>query len=87
LKKAPIKRESEKLVRSLEISNPLGAALLAGTVVTKTNYLFLWVRIVTWSMLDISDLQRKLDLLPTKLDELYSHMLNRIDPIHSAQAS
>jgi len=36
---------------------------------------------------DISELQRRLDSLPSDLDALYRHILQRIDPLYIAQAS
>jgi hypothetical protein len=52
------------------------------------------VRIVTKTLLDglrnrdeISDLQRRLDVLPPDLDALYSHMIDHIDPLYTVQAS
>ncbi|PMD15289.1 hypothetical protein NA56DRAFT_350067 [Hyaloscypha hepaticicola] len=78
----------------LELSNPNGARSLVRKVVTKANGVFLWVRIVTKSLLnglrnwdDISDLQRRLDELPSDLNALYSHMLDLIDTLYFPQAS
>lgn len=78
----------------LETSNPNGARSLVRNIVTKANGVFLWVRIVTKSLLnglrnwdDISDLQRRLDELPSDLNALYSHMLDRIEPLYFLQAS
>jgi hypothetical protein len=89
----------EKLLSSerftiLEAANPHAADRLSRTVVNKANGVFLWVQIVTRSLLDglknrddIFDLQARLDLLPTELSELYQHMLDRIDPIYIIRAS
>jgi hypothetical protein len=81
-------------MKSLEESNPSGAASLVRNIVTKANGVFLWVRIVTKSLLDglrnrdeILDLQRRLDVLPPDLDALYSHMIDHIDPLYVVQAS
>jgi hypothetical protein len=81
-------------MKNLEESNPSGAASLVRNIVTKADGVFLWVRIVTKSLLDglrnrdeISDLQRRLDVLPPDLDALYSHMIDHIDPLYVVQAS
>jgi hypothetical protein len=81
-------------MKKLEESNPSGAASLVTNIVTKADGVFLWVRIVIKSLLDglrnrdeISDLQRRLDVLPPDLDALYSHMIDHIDPLYAAQAS
>ena len=89
----------EKLLSSerftiLEAADPHAADQVSRTVVNKANGVFLWVQILTRSLLDglrnrddISDLQARLDLLPTKLSELYQHMLDRIDLIYITRAS
>jgi hypothetical protein len=81
-------------MKNLEESNPSGATSLVRSIVTKADGVFLWVRIVTKSLLDglrnrdeISDLQRRLDVLPPDLDALYSHMIDHIDPLYVVQAS
>jgi hypothetical protein len=81
-------------MKNLEELNPSGAASLVRNIVTKADGVFLWVRIVTKSLLDglrnrdeISDLQRRLDVLPPDLDSLYSHMIDHIDPLYFVQAS
>jgi hypothetical protein len=55
---------------------------------------FLWVKLVVRSLLsglgkhdDVSDLQRRLRLLPTDLEKLFELMLNRIDPVYMDRAS
>jgi hypothetical protein len=35
----------------------------------------------------VSDLQRRLEKLPSDLDALYTHMINRIDPLYIDEAS
>jgi hypothetical protein len=35
----------------------------------------------------VSDLQRRLEKLPSDLDALYTHMINRIDPLYIGEAS
>ena len=75
-------------------SNPLEAAQFSKTVVSKANGVFLWVRLVVVSLLnglrnrdEMSDMQKRLELIPSELDDLYGHMLNRIEPMYHEQAS
>jgi hypothetical protein len=78
----------------LQQSNPVDADLLATNIANMANGIFLWVYIVTKSLLDglrnqdsISDLQRRLDVLPSDLDALYNHMMNHINQLYIKQAS
>jgi hypothetical protein len=77
----------------LAISQPVQSAALTHNIVTKANGVFLWVKLVAWSLLDglrnrddIEELQKRLDRLPSDLDALYRHMLKRIDPLYIVQA-
>jgi hypothetical protein len=86
--------QSNQRMAHLEKSNHIDADFLIQSITAKANGVFLWVRIVTQSLLDglrnfddISDLQRRLDVLPSDLDKLYSHMIDRIDPLYHAQGS
>jgi hypothetical protein len=88
------KLQRDPKMERVEKSNPDGARSLVRNIVRKANGVFLWVRIVTKSLLDglrnwddIADLQRRLDTLPSDLNALYSHMLDRIEPIYFSQAS
>jgi hypothetical protein len=88
------KLQRDPKMERLETSNPNGARSLVRNLVTKANGVFLWVRLVTKSLLnglrnwdDISDLQRRLDELPSDLNALYSHMLDQIEPLYFFQAS
>jgi len=88
------KLQRDPKMERLETTNPNGARSLVRNIVTKANGVFLWVRIVTKSLLDglrnwddFSDLQRRLDELPSDLNALYSHMLDRIEPRYFFQAS
>ena len=63
-------------------------------IVTKSNGIILRVRTVVKSLLagsrnqeNISDLQRKLQYFPSDINDLYTHMLGRIDPLYAEQAS
>jgi hypothetical protein len=88
------KLQRDPKMERLETTNHNGARSLVRNIVTKANGVFLWVRIVTKSLLDglrnwddFSDLQRRLDELPSDLNALYSHMLDRIEPRYFFQAS
>jgi hypothetical protein len=88
------KLQRDSKMKRLERVNPDGASSLVRNIVTKANGVFLWVNIATKSLLaglrnwdDISDLQRRLDELPSDLNALYSHMLDRIEPLYFLQAS
>jgi hypothetical protein len=88
------KLQRDPKMERLETTNPNGARSLVRNIVTKANGVFLWVMIVTKSLLnglrnwdDFSDLQRRLEELPSDLNALYSHMLDRIEPRYFFQAS
>ncbi|PMD37816.1 hypothetical protein L207DRAFT_390966, partial [Hyaloscypha variabilis F] len=88
------KLQRDPKMERLEGVNPEGAKSLVKNIVAKANGVFLWVRIATKSLLDglrnwddISDLQLRLDELPSDLTALYSHMLDRIEPFYFSQAS
>jgi hypothetical protein len=75
-------------------SNPLEGAEFSKTIVSKANGVFLWVSLVVVSLLsglrnrdDMSDMQKRLELIPCELDDLYGHMLNRIELMYLEQAS
>ncbi|KAE9379537.1 hypothetical protein N431DRAFT_327470 [Stipitochalara longipes BDJ] len=85
-------QENSKMKRLAE-SHHLQAAELSHNIVKKANGVFLWVKLVVWSLLaglrnqdDFAELQKRLDLLPSDLDFLYRHMLQRIDPLYISQA-
>lgn len=62
-------------------------------VVEKANGVFLWVHLVVKSLLEglrdsdrVRDLQRRLDSLPSDLEELLDRLLNRLDLFHFKHA-
>jgi hypothetical protein len=75
--------------------DPKNADALAAEIVSKSSGVFLWVTLVVKSLLDgltnrdrISDLQKRLQLLPSDLEELYKHMLfKHISPFYYEQSS
>ncbi|RYO88064.1 hypothetical protein DL766_007115 [Monosporascus sp. MC13-8B] len=63
-------------------------------IADKAEGVFLWVDLVTKSLLQgltnadrVADLQRRLEELPAGLEELYSKMFDSIDPFYMAHAS
>ncbi|PVH88382.1 hypothetical protein DL98DRAFT_524857 [Cadophora sp. DSE1049] len=90
---------SEKIQQSSEILQLSGrqrhhSEQLIQNIVSKASGVFLWVALVVKSLLEgftnndtMSDLQKRLDLLPPDLEDLYRHMINKIDPIYRPRAS
>jgi hypothetical protein len=71
----------------------LFAHALIANVVTKAQGVFLWVYLVVESLLEgisnadrMSDLQSRLDSLPSDLEDLFDKLLGRLDQIYFAQA-
>ena len=63
-------------------------------VSTTASGAFLWVKLVVASLLsglcdgdDIEDLRRRLKELPPDLEDLFQHMLNKLNPLYKEQAS
>lgn len=82
-----IKFSNNELMSELEEQEPGLRDRLASEVVIKASGVFLWVRLVVNSLLEgisnydrASDLQRRLDELPSDLEELYMHMLKSVKP-------
>lgn len=80
----------EKLL-SLE---PSRAPKLVTEIVDKASGVFLWVFLVVRSLMDglanadrISDLQRRLEQLPTDLEQYFLHILTSLDSFYLHQAS
>ena len=68
--------------------------LLVKDIVEKASGVFLWVALVTKSLMSglqnfdtVDDLHRRLDELPSDLEQLYEHMLERMEPRYRQQAS
>lgn len=86
--------EANKKMEQLAVSNPEHATALVSEIVTNANGVFLWVRLVVWSLLDglrnrdsISDLQKRLESLLADLDAFHGFMINCINPFYMQQAS
>lgn len=70
------------------------ATELINEIVNKASGVFLWVIIVVNRLLDglrnfdgLDDLRCRLEGLPTDLQALYDHMLNKLDPLYQQQAA
>jgi hypothetical protein len=91
-----VKGMLEGNVRMLQLaqSEPQQAPQLITEIVEAASGVFLWVKLAVQSLLQglrnrdrISDLQRRLRLLPRDLDEFYRSMLGRIPPFYLEHAS
>jgi NACHT domain len=78
----------------LEGREPKYAKSLLDEIAKKADGVFLWVCLVVQSLLDgftngdrISDLQRRLDRLPTDLESLFRKMLDSLEPGYLEHAS
>jgi hypothetical protein len=79
---------------SLEERQPQEAKHLIAEATRKASGIFLWVRLVILSLLEglrdsdnITDLQDRLNLLPSEPEELFSKILGRLNPSYFEQAS
>jgi hypothetical protein len=86
--------EANSKFQQLSKLDPMNTSLFSDEIVAKANGVFLWVYLVVKSLLDglrnrdsIFDLQRRLKMLPSDLNALYNHMLDRVTPIYMADAS
>ena len=78
----------------LEQREPVYASQLISTIVEKAAGVFLWVHLVVASLLAglgnadrVKDLQRRLDMLPPELENLYQKMLDSLEPFYLEHAS
>jgi hypothetical protein len=81
-------------MQELQRQEPEQAPRLSLEIIEKADGVFLWVKLVVHSLLrglrysdHISDLERRLHLLPPKLEDLFSHMLGRLEPVYLTQSS
>jgi hypothetical protein len=79
---------------TLEMIEPSEARDLVTEVTGKASGVFLWVRLVVLSLLEglrdgdrITDLQSRLLLLPSDLEDLFLKILDRLNPFYFEQAS
>ncbi|KIM93793.1 hypothetical protein OIDMADRAFT_207997, partial [Oidiodendron maius Zn] len=86
---------SNRRYQALATREQIRAPKLVQEIVQKADGVFLWVKLVVQSLLDglgnrdeISDLQRRLKLLPPDLEALYQHILRiRTDPVYLEKMS
>jgi hypothetical protein len=72
---------------------PHRATRLTQMIVEKASGVFLWVQLVVKSLLNglmnqdtIVDLERRLELLPPDLEDLYRHMISKVDLLYRPRA-
>ncbi|PMD33834.1 hypothetical protein L207DRAFT_535085 [Hyaloscypha variabilis F] len=82
------------LMQELQRKEPEEAPKLVLEIIDKADGVFLWVKLVVLSLLrglrnsdQIFDLQRRLRLLPPSLEDLFSHILGRLEPVYLEQSS
>lgn len=80
--------------RELQQGNQVYAEALIENITTKASGVFLWVVLVVRSLIEgltdgdrISDLQRRLDVLPDELEQLFRNMLQSLKPEYLTHAS
>lgn len=73
---------------------PEQAPKLSLEILDKADGVFLWVKLAVVSLLrglrysdHVSDLQRRLRILPPSLEDLFSHILGRLEPVYLEQSS
>ena len=86
--------QTDSLIRNFTNDRPQEMKRLVADLIEKASGVFLWVKSVVKCLLegirnqdDVSDLSRRLQLLPGDLEHLYDHMLAQADPLYQAQAS
>lgn len=69
-------------------------SLMTATIVQKARGVFQWVRIVVEYQIQglqskdsLKKLQERVELLPDEIEELYAHMLERIDKVHREEVA
>ncbi|KAE9376438.1 hypothetical protein N431DRAFT_367489 [Stipitochalara longipes BDJ] len=85
---------SHPLMIQLSRCHPEQTATFVTEILSKANGVFLWIVLVTKSLLDglkygddISNLQNRLKTIPPRLEDLYTHMLNGVDKYYISHAS
>ena len=87
------KLSTDPRIRQLADNEPSQKHYFVRQVCNKAQGVFLWVKLVTRSLLDglhnsdrIADLRARLDRLPTDLEDLYRYMISQIDNLYLVQA-
>lgn len=88
------KLEQNEKMRRLRSEQPVATRELISEIDSAANGVFIWVTIVVGSLLsglgkhdEIEDLQERLRILPKELDDLYDHMVFKVDQVHRKGAS
>ena len=88
------KLEKTDHMQRLSVIESQNSSLLVEELVQKAAGVFLWVTLVVKSLLnglrngdEISHLRRRLESIPSGLEELYEHMLKSIEPLYREEAS
>ncbi|KAI9685267.1 MAG: hypothetical protein M1822_004640 [Bathelium mastoideum] len=78
----------------LQCLEPAYAEQLVNNIVTKSSGVFLWVTLVVTSLLSgmehgdrVKDIQKRLDLLPSELEQLYGKILQSLNPFYLEHAA
>jgi hypothetical protein len=81
-------------MQRLTLIKPDDTPKLVEEIVTSANGFFLWVKLVVASLLSdlgnhdqVSDLRARLRVLPKDLEDLYEHMVLRVDESYREEAS
>lgn len=87
------KLENDKRMQRLTFIEPDDTPKLVEEIVTSANGVFLWVKLVVASLLSglgnhdqVSDLRARLRVLPKDLEDLYEHMVLRVDESYRREA-
>jgi hypothetical protein len=88
------KFQSDTEFAKLRLREPEFADQLIENIVSKASGVFLWVQLVVASLISglsfgdrIVDLQKRLDLLPPELEQLYDNMLRNLEPFYLQHAA
>ncbi|OIW28222.1 hypothetical protein CONLIGDRAFT_597592 [Coniochaeta ligniaria NRRL 30616] len=83
-------REHPRWTALEEETSPLSSTSLIDDVVTKANGVFLWVTLVTRLLREgltngdsVSDLKKRLSIIPSDLRQFFRHILETVDPFYN----
>jgi len=86
--------EANTQMKELQLQYPEEASQLVLEIVNKADGVFLWVKLVVLSLIrglrnsdQISDLQRRLRLLPPSLEDLFTQIIGKLEPVYIQQSS
>lgn len=84
---------SKKMIQLSQRNSSISIHSLAYDIVYKASGVFLWVALVTKSLMNgfqnldtLDDLKLRLDELPSDIEQLYMHMLKRMEPVYRLHA-